>query len=133
MAKLIVYTYNTEDKAGEVLKEVAGMKQENVQRPLLSLEDAAVVVKDAKGKVKVRQTLESIAKGGNVASGGFWGLLIGFLFGGPLLGALLGMGMSALFGRNIDLGIDNDFIKKVGDELAPWRLSPLPIGWRYSC
>lgn len=119
MSKLIVYTYNTEDKAAEVLRTVSGMKQENVQRPLIALKDAAVVVKNAKGKVRVRQTLESVAKGRNVTSGGFWGLLIGFLFGGPLLGALLGVGMSALFGRNIDLGIDNDFINGVGDELAP--------------
>lgn len=119
MAKLIVYIYNTEDKAEQVLSKVTGMKQENIQRPLLALEDAAVIVKNAKGKVKVRQTLESVVKGGKVASGGFWGLLIGFLFGGPIFGALLGMGMSGIFGRKIDLGIDNTFIKKVGDELVP--------------
>lgn len=119
MSKLIVYTYNTENKAAQVLRAVSGLQQENVRRPLIALDDAAVVVKNAKGKVRVRQTLESVVKGTNVSRGGFWGLLIGFLFGGPLLGALLGMGMSAIFGRNIDLGIDNDFIKGVGDELAP--------------
>jgi uncharacterized membrane protein len=119
MSKLIVYTYNTEEKAAQVLRAVSEMKQENVQRPLIALEDAAVVVKNAKGKVRVRQTLESAAKGSNIASGGFWGLLIGFLFGGPLLGALLGMGLNALFGRSIDLGIENSFIKGIGDELAP--------------
>ena len=119
MATLIVYTYNTEEKAAEALSTVAKMKQENVQRPLIALEDAAVVVKNAKGKVRVRQTLEAAIKGSNITGGGFWGLLIGFLFGGPLLGALLGMAMSALFGRKIDLGIDNEFIKSVGDELAP--------------
>jgi len=119
MSKLIVYTYNTEEKAAEVLQAVASMTQEHVRKPLIGVEDAAVVVKNAKGKVKVRQTLETTVKGSNVASGGFWGLLIGFLFGGPIFGALLGMGMSGIFGRNIDLGIDNDFIKKVGDELAP--------------
>lgn len=119
MRELIVYTYNTEEKAAEVLQAVASMTQEHVRKPLIGVEDAAVVVKNAKGKVKVRQTLETAVKGSNVASGGFWGLLIGFLFGGPIFGALLGMGMSGIFGRNIDLGIDNDFIKKVGDELAP--------------
>lgn len=46
-------------------------------------------------------------------------MLIGFLFGGPLFGALLGMGFSALFGRKIDIGIDNSFIKGISDELAP--------------
>lgn len=119
MSKLIVYTYNTEEKASEVLKALVTLKQENIQKPLVQFEDAAVVIKNAKGKVKVRQTLESAVKGGNVASGGLWGLLIGFLFGGPLLGALLGMGLNGLFGRNIDLGIDNEFIKQVGDDLSP--------------
>lgn len=119
MSNLIVYTYNTEAKASEVLTKIAAMKQENIQKPLLAIEDAAVVIKNAKGKVKVRQTLESAVKGGNVASGGFWGILVGFLFGGPLFGALLGMGFSALFGRKIDLGIDNAFIEGISDELAP--------------
>ncbi len=119
MSHLVVYTYNTEEKAGNVLQEVAKMKQDNVQKPLIGIEDAAVVVKNAKGKVKVRQTLESVVKTSNAFSGSFWGLLIGFLFGGPLIGALLGMALSRIFGRNIDIGIDNDFIKSVGDELAP--------------
>ena len=118
MSDLIVLTYDGKEKAGTVLQAVATMKQENVQKALIGIEDAAVVVKKANGKVKVQQTLESVAKGSNVASGGFWGLLIGFLFGGPLLGTLFGMGLSALFGRNIDIGIDNEFIKKVGDDLA---------------
>lgn len=118
-SNLFVLTYDSEDKAAEVLQAVAGLKQENVQKPLIGIEDAAVVVKNADGKVRVRQTLESVAKGGNVATGGLWGLLIGFLFGGPLFGALLGMGLSALFGRSIDLGIDNTFIKNVGEKLTP--------------
>lgn len=119
MSDLVVFTYEQEDKAAQVLASVASLKQENVQKALIGIEDAAVVVKNAKGKVKVRQTLESTVKGSNVASGGLWGVLIGFLFGGPLFGALLGMGFSALFGRKIDIGIDNDFIKGIGDDLAP--------------
>lgn len=117
MSDLIVYTYNSEEKAAEVLAEIAALKQENVQKALVSIEDAAVAVKDADGKVKVRQTLESIVKGSRIMSGGFWGLLIGFLFGGPLLGALLGIGINALFGRKIDIGIDNKFIDELSDQL----------------
>ena len=119
MSDLVVFTYEQEGKAAEALSSVTRLKQENVQKPLVGIEDAAVVVKDAKGKVKVRQTLEAAVKGGSIASGGLWGVLIGFLFGGPLFGALLGMGFSALFGRKIDVGIDNDFIKSIGDDLAP--------------
>lgn len=117
MSDLIVYTYDSEDKAAEVLAEIATLKQENVQKALVNIEDAAVAVKDVDGKVKIRQTLESIIKGGRIMSGGFWGLLIGFLFGGPLLGALLGIGINALFGRKLDIGIDNSFIEKLSDEL----------------
>ena len=117
MSDLIVYTYDSEDKAAEVLAEIASLKQENVQKALVSIEDAAVAVKDADGKVKIRQTLESVVKGGRIMSGGFWGLLIGFLFGGPLLGALLGIGINALFGRKLDIGIDNKFIEGLSDEL----------------
>ena len=89
MSELLVYTYNTEDRAAEVLKEIMSMTQEHVKKPLIGIEDAAVVVKNAKGKVKIRQTMESAVKGGRVVSGGFWGMLIGFLFGGPLFGTLL--------------------------------------------
>lgn len=119
MSDLVVFTYEQEDKAGQALMSVAGLRQENVQKALIGIEDAAVVVKNAKGKVRVRQTLESAVKGSKVATGGLWGVLIGFLFGGPLFGALLGMGLSRLLGRKIDIGIDNSFIRNVGDDLAP--------------
>ena len=36
-----------------------------------------------------------------------------------MFGAVLGLGFSALFGRNIDIGIDNEFIENVGNELSP--------------
>jgi len=119
LSDLIVFTYESEERAGEALAHVASLKQENVQKPLVGVEDAAVIYKNPNGNVKVRQTLESMVKGSNIASGGIWGILIGFLFGGPLFGALLGMGISALFGRNIDIGIDYTFIKSVGNDLKP--------------
>jgi len=119
MSDLVVFTYEQEDRAGQALTSLAGLKQENVQKALIGIEDAAVVVKNANGRVKLRQTLESAVKGRNVASGGLWGMLIGFLFGGPLFGALLGMGLSGLLGRRIDIGIDNAFIRGVSDDLTP--------------
>lgn len=119
MSELVVFTYKSDDKAGEVLQHLATLKQENVQKPLIGIEDAAVAVKGADGKVKIRQTLESATKGGGIATGGLWGVLIGFLFGGPLIGALIGAGVSWLLGRNIDIGIANDFIDEVSTELTP--------------
>jgi len=115
MSQLIVFTYENADKATTVLQAVADLAKQH----LIEVQDAAVIIKDEKGKVKVQQTLETAVKSGNVVSGGFWGLLISLIFGGPVFMALLGMGLSALFGRNLDVGIDNDFIKSVGDDLEP--------------
>ena len=115
MSQLIVFTYDNQEKAATVLQSVAELSKQH----LIEVEDAAVIVKDANGKVKVQQTLESMVKSSNVASGGFWGLLIGLIFGGPIFMALLGMGLSALFGRKLDVGIDNQFIKNVGNDMKP--------------
>lgn len=115
MSQLIVFTYENEEKATTVLEKVAELSKEH----LIEVQDAAVIVKDANGKVKVRQTLEAMVKSTNVVSGGFWGLLIGLIFGGPIFMALLGMGLSAIFGRKLDVGIDNTFIKNVGNDLKP--------------
>lgn len=119
MSDLVVITYENDARAAEALAKVVTLKQENVQKALISIEDAATATKDENGKVRVRQTLEAAMKGGNVMSGGMWGLLIGFLFGGPLFGTLLGMGLSALFGRKVDIGIDNQFIDRISNELNP--------------
>ncbi len=119
MSELVVFSYKHPERAGEVLQEIATLKQENVRKPLIGIEDAAVAVRREDGKVKVRQTLETLMKGTQVTYGGLWGVLIGFLVGGPLLGALAGMGIGALLGRRLDIGIDNDFIDRVGAELTP--------------
>ena len=118
MSELVVFSYKHPDRAGEVLQEIATLKRENVRKPLIGIEDAAVVVKHEDGKIKIRQTLESAMKGTQVVTGGLWGVLIGFLLGGPLLGALAGLGIGAILGRRLDVGIDNDFIERLGNELA---------------
>ena len=119
MSDLVVFMYETEPEASEALAHVSRQEQENVHKPLVAIEDAAVAVKKENGKVKVRQTLESSAKGSRIIYGGFWGFLIGILFGGPLIGLLIGYAAAGLLGRKIDLGIDNSFIDSLGAELNP--------------
>lgn len=121
MDDLVVFCYETEDEASKALKHVASQKQQNVQQPLVAIGDAAVAVKHQNGKVKIRQTLETATKQSRTIQGGIWGLLIGFLFGGPLLGAVLGVAVSGILGSRIDLGIDNDFIDSVSSELQPGK------------
>ncbi len=52
-------------------------------------------------------------------SGAFWGMLVGFVFLAPGLGALVGATAGALSGRADDLGIDDRFIKDVGEAIPP--------------
>jgi uncharacterized membrane protein len=64
---------------------------------LIDMEDAVVVTKDAKGKVKLQQAMNLTLAG--ASSGGFWGLLIGMIFLNPLLGMALGASAGALSGK----------------------------------
>ena len=115
MSTLIAITYDTADKANQALEKLGELQK----MQLVTLEDAAVAVKDQKGKVKVTQTLEKMNTGSATIFGGFWGLLIGLLFLAPIFWGLFGALMGALFSKGTDLGIDNKFIKDVGDSLDP--------------
>ena len=84
---------------------------------LIELEDAAVVVKDEHGKIKLKQAVN--LTGAGAASGGFWGLLIGILFFNPLLGAAVGAASGALAGAFSDIGVDDNFIRELGETLQP--------------
>lgn len=119
MSDLIVFCYPTDSEAQAALSHVASQEQQNVHKPLVAIEDAAVAIKKDNGKVKIRQTLEASARGSRTIYGGFWGLLIGLLFGGPLVGLLIGYAVAGLLGRNIDLGIDNGFIESLSGQLEP--------------
>lgn len=115
MSTLIAITYDDADTANQALQKLAELQK----MQLVTLEDAAVAVKDKKGKVKVTQTLEKLNTGSATLFGGFWGLLIGLLFLAPILWGLFGALLGALFSKGTDLGIDNKFIKDVGDSLDP--------------
>ena len=115
MANITVFKFSSADGAAEMLERVKKLQK----MQLITLEDAAVAVKDQKGKVKVKQTLEKMATGSAASWGFFWGLLIGLLFLAPIFWGLFGAVMGALMGKTRDLGIDNQFIKEVGESLEP--------------
>ncbi len=113
MSDLIVVIFENEDEAGKVRETVRQLQRQN----LISLDDSAVVVKDASGKVSVDNELDRGVKVGAVG-GGLIGLMLGFIFfpvGGLVLGALGG----ALVGRMTDLGVDQKFVQDVQDAMHP--------------
>lgn len=54
-----------------------------------------------------------------LASGGFWGALIGLLFLSPLFGFAIGAAGGAISGALKDAGIDGNFMKQLGQTLKP--------------
>lgn len=113
MSDLIAIAYDDEYKAEQVRLDLVKMQKEH----LIELEDAAVVVKDKDGKVKLKQAVNLTAAG--AVSGSFWGLLIGTLFFSPLAGLALGAAGGALSGALSDIGVDDNFMKELGETLTP--------------
>jgi uncharacterized membrane protein len=113
MATLVVIDYESEVKAEEVRLALLKMQKEY----LLDLADAVVVVREGSGKVKLRQMYNLTAAG--AVSGGFWGALIGLLFLNPLFGFAIGAAAGAVSGALQDVGIDNNFMKNLGETLKP--------------
>ena len=56
-------------------------------------------------------------------SGALWGKLVGFLFLNPLagmaIGGLVGAGAGALSGSLADYGINDDFVRRLGQTIPP--------------
>jgi uncharacterized membrane protein len=113
MATLVVIDYESEVKAEEVRLALLKMQKEY----LIDLADAVVVVRDDKGKVRLRQLYNLTAAG--ALSGGFWGALVGLLFLNPLFGFAIGAGAGAISGALSDVGIDDNFMKTLGETLKP--------------
>jgi len=111
MADLIVVTFDDEATGFELRSELVKLQKEY----LIDMDDVVVVTRDDKGKVKLHQPVNLTAAG--AATGSFWGLLIGVIFLNPLLGVAMGAGAGALSGAMTDLGINDQFMKDLGNSL----------------
>ena len=111
MSELIVVTYDDVFQAEEVRLKLLKMQQDY----LIDLEDAVVAIKDKDGKIKLRQMYSPTATG--AMHGGFWGILVGLLFLNPLMGLVVGSASGAVAGVLTDVGINDDFMKKLAANL----------------
>jgi uncharacterized membrane protein len=112
MATLSVLKFNTPRGAEEGLEVVKGLDRQH----MIKLDDAAVVTwPEGKKKPKTKQ-LYGLA-GLGALDGAFWGMLFGLIFFIPLFGAAVGAAMGALSGSLADVGISDDFIRKVRSEV----------------
>ena len=113
MATLTVVKFNDPGWADQAEALLDDLQKQNI----ITVVDSAVVSwPEGAKKPKTRQRHSTSAAG--ALSGSFWGLLFGLIFFVPLLGAAIGAAWGALSGSLVDVGINDDFIKKTRQEVT---------------
>jgi len=114
MATLTVWKFDSAGGAQNALALLERMQKEE----LLQISDAAYVTWPEGRKKPKTEQLHKLTSAGALG-GGFWGLLFGLIFFVPLLGFAMGAAMGALAGSMSDVGIDDDFIRNVRENVTP--------------
>ena len=112
MSDLIAIAYKDLPTAQEVTANIAEAQKAH----LIELEDLVIVERKGDGKIKLHQP--SLA-GAGALGGAAWGGLIGLIFLVPFFGMAVGAASGALAGAMSDAGIDDNFLKDLGDKLEP--------------
>jgi uncharacterized membrane protein len=120
MANLVAISYPDVDTAQRVMRSVSELVKEHS----LELDDAVIIERRQDGKVKLHQPSTA---GAGAAGGALWGGLIGLLFLNPLLGMAIGAGTGALAGKAADYGVDDNFMKELGEKLEPGNAAVLVL------
>jgi len=112
MSNLIVVVLDDAEQAGQVRESLKSVEHEGK----MSLDDSAVVVKDEKGKIHVKNQVDRGVKIGAV-SGGLIGILLASVFF-PVAGLIVGAIAGGLIGKSAGLGISKSFVKEVSDSMT---------------
>jgi uncharacterized membrane protein len=113
MSNLVGIAYPDEATAQEVARTLAQLQKEQV----IELDDLVVAVRRDDGKIKLKQTFHP--GGAGAAGGALWGGLIGLIFLAPLLGMAVGAAAGGAAGALTDIGVDDKFMKDLGEKLQP--------------
>ncbi len=111
--EMMVVAFDNETEADRVLDTLKGMEKLDI----VDLKSAAVIVSTEAGEVKIKETSDFDTKQGAIG-GAVAGGVLGLLSGGLIKGAILGAAGGAAAGKFVDLGLDNEFLKDVGDSLG---------------
>lgn len=113
MATLSVLKFENPDGA----KQGLGLIQDLQKQSLITLQDAAIVTWPDGAKKPRTQHLANLT-GIGALDGAFWGMLLGWIFFVPFLGAAIGALSGALAGHFSDYGIDDRFINDVRSKVT---------------
>jgi uncharacterized membrane protein len=113
--QLIVAAFQDEHSANEALKMLKQAKREK----LIGIVDAAVLRKDANGKLHIKETAD-MGGGKGAALGGVAGAAIGLIAGPVLLvPAAVGAVIGGLAAKLSDSGFKNDRLRAIGEDMKP--------------
>jgi uncharacterized membrane protein len=122
MSNLVAIAYRDAETAERVRNELIEATKEH----LIEIEDAVVVERQPDGKIKLHQAMSPGATG--AAGGALWGGLIGLVFLAPLLGMAVGAATGGMAGKATDVGINDDFLKRLGERLEPGGAALIALG-----
>ena len=114
MATLIAVKFPTVGGAKGALATLEHLQKQE----LIQVQDAALVTwPPDQDKPKTHQVRSLVGAG--ALGGMFWGMLFCLIFFIPVLGAAVGLGVGALAGSLVKVGIDEDFINQVKSKITP--------------
>jgi uncharacterized membrane protein len=112
MSNLVAIGYDDLATAQQVVANISRAQTAHE----IELDDLVIVERKSDGKVKLHQP--SMA-GAGAAGGALWGGLIGLIFLMPLFGMAIGAASGAAAGALTDAGVDDKFMKELGEQLTP--------------
>jgi uncharacterized membrane protein len=114
MATLTVWKFPAADGAEQAVRTLERLQGEQ----LIKVHDGAIVSWPSDKKKPQTRQLHDL-KGAGALGGAFWGLLFGLIFFVPIFGLAVGAAAGALGGSMANVGIDNDFIERVRQQITP--------------
>jgi uncharacterized membrane protein len=120
VSNLVAIAYDDLGTAQQVVANIGRAQQAHE----IELDDLVIVERRGDGKVKLHQP--SMA-GAGAAGGALWGGLIGLIFLMPLFGMAIGAASGAAAGALTDAGVDDKFMKELGEELTPGHAAVIAL------
>jgi len=113
--QLIVAAFQNEDEAKKALKALKEAKKEG----LIKIDSAAVLRKDEKGKIHIKET-HDMGGGKGAVLGGVGGAAVGLIAGAALAGpVVVGTLIGGLVAKLRDSGFSNERLETLGESLEP--------------
>ena len=113
MTTFAVLRFPTAGGAQRTLRTLQNFQEQR----MIQIDDGAILTWPPGARHPRTKQLSELTRVG-VLDGGFWGMLFGLLFSVPFFGVAAGTAIGALANHFAHYGIDEDFIKRVRDQIT---------------